>query len=45
MKEERLTIRISTQEKEMLKAKAEEMDVSVGHIVREAIKKYFQEVE
>lgn len=45
IKEERLTIRISTEEKEMLKALAEKLDVSVGHIVRQAIKEYIQEVK
>lgn len=40
MKEERLTIRISTAEKEALKAYAEKLDVSVGHIVRLALREY-----
>lgn len=42
MKEERLTIRLTSQEKEMLKEYAESKDLSVGYIVRQAIKQYFE---
>lgn len=40
MKEERLTIRISTEEKELLKEYAANLDVSVGNVVRKAIREY-----
>lgn len=45
MKEERLTIRLTSQEKEKLKEYAESMDLSVGYIVRQAIKEYFENRE
>ena len=43
MKDTTITIRISEQEKEILKTMAKEKDIPVSQIIREAIRKTIQE--
>lgn len=45
MKDEKITIRISEQEKTAIKAYAEKKDIPVSQIIREAIRNYIQEVK